>query len=160
MRLILDTNEFVFGFDPHSGQQHSIRLIEVVTRLVDTQDDFRLFIPEIIRAEVQRNLTESTLGLFYQFAKSSSKVIFGWLYEVPASFFDKYTLLGLKPADALVAAFADWQHVDVLISENRHIYERLQVDEFITCTAEEFLRLLDSGELERALVDLHARRAP
>lgn len=159
MRLILDTNEFVFGFDPHSDQPHSIRLIEVVTHLVDTQDDFRLFIPEIIRAEVQRNLAERTLGLFYQFAKSSPKVIFGWPHEVPISLFDKYTTLGLKPADALIAAFAEWQHVDVLISDNRHIYERLQVDEFITCTAEEFLRLLDSSELERALAELRARRA-
>lgn len=50
--------------------------------------------------------------------------------------------IGLKEADAVIAACAEWKAVDWVISENRPIYEELKVDKFITCNAEEFIKLI------------------
>lgn len=148
MRLILDTNEYIFGLNPHSGRPASIRLLAAIGALLQEPLDFTLLVPEIVREEVQHNIPPAFEGDFYRYVTSSPKIIFGSLYDVPVDLFEQYhRVLGLKSADALIAAFADWQEVDFLVSDNRHIYAELQVERFVTCTAAEFMRLLESGEI-------------
>jgi hypothetical protein len=148
MRLILDANEYILGLDETSGEVDSIRLIhEVLPKLIEEVENFALLIPDIVRDEVQRNMPRRTLNRFYRLVTSDPKILYGWLYEVPPELLDKYVTKGLKPPDATVAAFAEWLKADFLISDNRHIYEQLKVDEFVTCTAAEFVRLVDSGEI-------------
>lgn len=151
MRLVLDANEYIFGLNRLSGKSASIRLIhEILPRLMDEVEDFSLLVPETVRDEVQRSLTGPLLSDFYRLVTSDPKILYGWLYEVPPEFLDKYAAKGLRPADATIAAFADWFKADFLISDNRHIYEQLKVDEFVTCAAAEFVRVVDSGEIWRS----------
>jgi hypothetical protein len=148
MRLILDANEYIFGLNRLSGKSGSIRLIhEILPRLMDEVENFSLLVPETVRDEVQRSIARSLLSDFYRLVTSDPKILYGWLYEVPPELLNKYVAKGLKPADATIAAFADWFEADFLISDNRHIYEQLKVDEFVTCTAAEFVDLVDSGEI-------------
>ena len=147
MRLILDANEYIFGLDLDSGQEASIRLLEIVGNLLQEPASCTLFVPKIIREEVQRNIAPVFIGDFYRYITSVPGIVYGSLYDVPIDLFGKYCQIGMKQADATIAAFADWVRADFLISENRHIYKNLKVDEFITCDAAKFIRLLDKGDL-------------
>jgi hypothetical protein len=111
--------------------------------------EFRLFVPEVIRAEVQRNFPAQTKGDFYKYIESDPKIVYGSLFQVPPGLQARYRDLGLKEADATIAAFAEHVGADFLISENRHIYRDLDVDAFVTCNAETFLQMLESGEVWR-----------
>ena len=62
----------------------------------------------------------------------------------------------MKEGDATIAAFAEWQNVDFFISENRHIYQELKVEAFITCNAGEFMKNLNNGKIWRMLHDFRA----
>lgn len=58
-------------------------------------------------------------------------------------------IFGLDPASehrATIAAFAEWQQVDILLSENRHFLQ-LQVDSFIVFKAEQFLSKFNTAEI-------------
>ena len=89
---------------------------------------------------------------------SNTKIVYSSIRDVPPDFIDKYTELGLKTEDALIAAFADWKGVHFIISENRHFYEQLKVEKFVTCSAEEFLHLLKSGEIWKIIEQLETRQ--
>ena len=159
MRLILDANEYIFGMDKFSGRTWSIMLLEAIGNLLREEADFALFVPDIIRDEVQRNIDRRFLSDFYRFISSDPRIVYGSLFEVPVSLFEKYRQeIGLKEADAVIAAFAEWKAVDFVVSENRHIYEELKVDEFITCNAEEFIKLLESGEIWQVIEELRANK--
>ncbi len=152
MRLILDANEYIFGMDESSQKHHSRRVLQKIDELLEGIPEFILFIPEIIRSEVQRNMPRTYLDEFYRFMSSNERIIYSRIDDVPEALIDKYhTELGLKSEDALIAAFAEWQGVHLIISDNRHFYEELKVEQFVTCSAEEFLRLLTSGEIWRII---------
>jgi hypothetical protein len=137
MRLILDTNEYIFALDPLSSRPWSIQLFDT---LIKQLDDFQVFVPDIIRDEVQHNLPRSLLSNFYRLIMTP-QFIHASLFDMPQHYFHKYRQLGLKQADATIAAFAEWQQVDLLISENRH-FLRLQADSFTVLDAEQFLTQL------------------
>jgi hypothetical protein len=159
MRLILDANEYIFGMDESSQKYHSKAIFRKVDELLETIPEFILFIPEIIRAEVQRNMPKTSLGDFYSFMFSNERIIYIQTYDVPDELIDKYQAeVGLKSEDALIAAFAEWQGVHFIVSDNRHFYEELKVEQFITCNAEEFLRLLTSGEIWQIIEQLETKR--
>ena len=86
-----------------------------------------------------------------RFIVCNPKVVYGFLYDVPKSLARKYRELGLKESDATIAAFAECQKVDFFISENRHIYQKLKVEAFFTCNAEEFMNNLNSGKIWQML---------
>lgn len=146
MRLILDSNEYIFGFDENSGYDASIRLIKKIPRLIDEIEDFLIIVPNIIRKEVSSNLPEELVRQFYRFLRSSSKIVLRWQDVVVPELYVKYSKM-LKEEDALIAAIAEAEQIDCLISDNRHFYERLQVDVFLTLTAEAFLQAMETGEI-------------
>ena len=51
----------------------------------------------------------------------------------------------MKEEDALIAAIAEAEQVDCIVSDNRHFYEELQTQVFLILTAEQFLNALDTG---------------
>jgi len=68
------------------------------------------------------------------------KIIYSPTYDVPEELIDKYQAeLGLKSEDALIAAFAEWKGIHILVSDNRHFYEELKVEQFVICNAIEQL---------------------
>lgn len=58
---------------------------------------------------------------------------------VPFELGSKYELKGLKPADAFIAAYAEWVGADALITENRHFLSRQSDLPFHVMTASAFL---------------------
>ena len=144
MRIVLDSNEYVFGLDTTAGPSPSSRLLDLVRILIDESEDFRLLVPEIIAREVQKNLPPGLEKDFFKLIQSSQKIEFHTLFEVPKAIFQKYRRQKrLKQADALIAAFADYMKADYIISENRHIYRDLKATAFVTLTAEDFLDLIE-----------------
>ncbi len=160
MRVILDSNEYIFGFDEASGKPECVRLLEVIATLLDEREEFVLFVPEMVREEVHRNLSPPFHPRFYRFIQSDPKIVYGSLFAVQPDLFRKYhQQLGLKLGDATIAAFAEQEQVDVLVSENRDIYEELKVEVFLRCTAQQFLDGLDSGEIWTRVEQLRSSRS-
>lgn len=146
MRIILDTNEYIFGLDKEARQEAPGRVLDAVRFLIEELEDFQLLLPEIIRKEVQRNIPEDLEGDFYRFIYSSEKIQHQSMLDVPVKLFEKYRdQKGLKEGDALIAAFAEFEKVDYLVSENRHIYRNLDIREFNPVNAQEFLQILEEG---------------
>jgi hypothetical protein len=143
MRIILDSNEYILGLDSTAGPSPSSRLLDLVRILIDESEEFRLLVPEIIVSEVQRNLPAGLDKDFFRLIQSSQKIEYHNLLSVPMSTFQKYRRhRGLKHADALIAAFAEYMKADFIVSENRHIYRDLKSTSFISLTAQDFLDLL------------------
>lgn len=144
MKIILDSNEYIFGLDTLSGKKDSVELLDVINLLLEEAEDFRLLLPEIIRREVQKNIPADLENNFYSYIYSSEKIEHHSMFDVPIELFSKYRNdKGLKEGDALIAAFAEFKGVDCLISENRHIYKELKLPEFATVNANEFLKILE-----------------
>jgi hypothetical protein len=144
MRIILDTNEYIFGLDRETGEEAPTRLLNAIRVLIEESKDFRLLLPGIIRKEVQRNIPEDLEGDFYRLIYSSQKIEHHSMLNIPVKLFKKYlNEKGLKEGDALIAAFAEFAQVDYLVSENRHIYRDLDITEFAPVNAQEFLKILE-----------------
>ncbi|MBI4689442.1 MAG: type II toxin-antitoxin system VapC family toxin [Nitrospirae bacterium] len=144
MKIILDTNEYIFGLDKKSRIEDSFKLFNVVRLLLAEVEDFRLLIPAIIRKEVQRNIPKDMESDFYRFIYSHERIEHYSVMDIPKKLFKKYhDDRGLKEGDALIAAFAEFAGIDYLISENRHIYKNLEIEEFVTMNAREFLDLIE-----------------
>ncbi|MCP4294629.1 MAG: type II toxin-antitoxin system VapC family toxin [Proteobacteria bacterium] len=144
MRIILDTNEYIFGLDTKKGEEAPGRLLNAIRVLIEEVEDFRILVPEIIRKEVQRNIPEDLEGDFYRLIYVSEKIEHHSMLNIPVKLFEKYmNEKGLKEGDALIAAFAEFAQVDYLISENRHVYRDLEVRKFTPVNAQEFLTILE-----------------
>lgn len=145
MRIILDTNEYIFGLDSEAGKEDPAKVLDVIRIFIEESEDFRLLLPEIIRKEVQRNIPEEFEKDFYRLIYSSKKIEHYSMLDIPRELFLKYKVeKGLKDGDALIAAFAESAKADYLISENRHIYRTLDSRAFSTITASQFLEIIES----------------
>ena len=58
---------------------------------------------------------------------------------VPSTLISKYHDLGLKDADAFIAAFTEYIGADVLVTENRHFLDKVKITEFKKMSAQQFL---------------------
>ena len=75
MRIILDTNEYIFGLDTETAEEAAPgRVLDAIRILIEEYEDFRLLLPEIIRKEVQRNIPADLEGDFYRLIYSSEKI--------------------------------------------------------------------------------------
>ncbi len=140
MRLVLDTNEYLFAFgllkDPSSE-----KLIEVV---VEQYDRHTLRIPARIAEEVRRNLTAEVFREFIGFLNSLS-IIIDQDFLVPFELGARYESMGLKPADAFIAAYAEYIGTHVLVTENRHFLKLHTSLPFKIMTASTFLKFISSS---------------
>ena len=66
MRIVLDTNEYIFGLDREAEEVAPGRVLDAIRILIEESKDFRLLLPEIIRKEVQRNIPGDLQGDFYR----------------------------------------------------------------------------------------------
>jgi predicted nucleic acid-binding protein len=132
MRICIDSNQFIFGL---SGSDVAS---ETVMKLLPRLD---IVIPRLILKEVTRNLNPSQIKAFYALLNGAPR--FSIVDEpVPIELVRKYVGLGLREkADAVIGAFAEWQGVRYIISDNRHFLNELQSNAFEVVSPEEFLRL-------------------
>lgn len=132
MRICIDSNQFIFGL---SGTDDAAEtMMKLLPRL-------EVVIPRLILKEVTRNLSQAQIKSFYALLNQAAHVS---IVEepVPVKLVQKYINLGLpEKADAVIGAFAEWQGVRFIISDNRHFLNELHSDAFDVITPEEFLRL-------------------
>lgn len=134
MRLVLDTNIYVFAFS-EAGMPSCGRLIEAAFLA-----NASIHIARTIIREVQDNLRSI---LFKEFILFIHKV--AHIEEdnvVPFELGMKYEAMGLKPADAFIGSFTEWVGAEILVSENRHFLSRQSSLPFKVLTAEKCLKLL------------------
>jgi len=139
----LDSNEYIFGLSENLDRPASIQLMNQIPDLLENINDFTLILPNIIRKEVHRNLPLHRRASFYRLIRHSN-IIIHWIDETPDLLYKKYRCQ-MKEEDALIAAIAEAEQVDCIVSDNRHFYEELQTQVFLILTAEQFLNALDTG---------------
>jgi predicted nucleic acid-binding protein len=138
MRIILDANEYVFGIGSR-GKPWSRR---AVVRLQQTRS-CELFIVRTIADEVQGNLTEAERALFFSVLSDLTVIDEEWVVAPELKI--KYETMGLKAADALIAAYAEHVAADYLVTENRHFLSRREELPFGVVSAEEFVKMLEEA---------------
>ena len=142
--LILDSNEYIFGFiDPQSDSAALLKMIK----------DYLVIVPAIVVREVTGNLAaiRSTLPkMFYGLLNDPSAHMVRSYDEPPEELWLKYVDLGLSEEDAFIGAFAEWAGARFLVSENRHFLHRLKTDAFEVVDALTLLQKLAEGEVAPA----------
>ena len=136
MRLVLDTNIFIFAFSD-IPKPSCLELIEEIAFL---SPRVSIHIPRTILRETRNHLNPPQIKEFvlfiHEMAQTDEDII------VPFDTGIKYEQMGLKPADAMIGAYTEWIGAAVLVSENRHFLSRQTNLPFKVLTAEKTLKLL------------------
>lgn len=117
MRISLDTNIWIFGI---------VGLDSHCERILFGLHRFDVIVPDQIRRELERNLSDADMKQFYRFLLG-----FGVRIDytpVPQSIIAEFEQKGLKKGDAEIAAFCEMNQVDVIISGNRDFLRGLALD--------------------------------
>ncbi|EFK95695.1 hypothetical protein LDC_2292 [sediment metagenome] len=136
MRFILDTNEFVAAVGVVKNPASEI----IFNTLVDSFPKHTLHIPRTIINEVRRNVHPSIFAEFIRIVQPIASIDEDIV--VPFEIGTKYESMGLKPADAFIAAYTEWTGADALVTENRHFLSRHKGLPFKVITAETCLKTL------------------
>ena len=139
MRLILDSNEYIFAL----GAIRDPDCEKLLEEIAKHSDKMSIRIPRLIVEEIHNNLTSEAFKEFMLFINTLSKIDED--YEVPFELGAKYEAKGLKTADAFIAAFTEWTGADVLISENRHFLSRQTNLPFKIVNADNCLKLIKAS---------------
>lgn len=128
MQVSFDTNVWIFGI---------VGIDPFCERILLNLDKFEIIVPDQIRAELERNLSDYDMKRFYQFVLRFGVTID--FAEVPASYIAAFEEKGLKKGDAEIGAFCEWRQIDIVVSDNRdflknlssgHYFEILSPQEF------------------------------
>lgn len=136
MRLVIDSNEYIFAFGPTKADA-SLMLVE---KLLETRASHVVRIPRTIIAEVKRNIHPAQVREFMAFINAFT--IVDEDFFVPFEIGARYEAMGLKEADALIAAYTEWVGADALVTENRHFLNKHPNLPFKVLTAEKCLKLI------------------
>jgi hypothetical protein len=135
MHICIDSCVFIRGV--RTGDEAIIRILDGISA------NLILLIPRLIAQEVSRNL--ETVEQVRQFYRLFHSFEYAHIIDepVPRDLVEKYSSLGLPAkADAFIGAFAEWQQIQYLISDNRHFLERLQTPAFRVITPIQFIEHL------------------
>jgi hypothetical protein len=137
MRLVLDANECIFGLGPRRRRECE-RLLQVAAR-----HDVR--IGRTIAREVMDNLPPDAHHRFYAYLGEAVNLVppIDEDYVIPFELGMGYEAMGLKPADALIAAYVESIEADVLVSENRHFLAKAVGMPFAVHDAKSFLEAFE-----------------
>jgi hypothetical protein len=136
LRLVLDSNEYIFAFGPVKADI-SLNLLE---KLLDTRHSHIVRLPRTIFDEVRRNLSPEYFYEFMNFIKAFSSIDEDFL--IPFELGVKYEIRGFKMADAFIAAYTEWVGADVLVTENRHFLKHNPDLPFKVLTADKCLKII------------------
>lgn len=119
MRVSLDTNVWIFGI---VGNDHFCE------RILLNLSEFDVIVPNQVRVELERNLSQEYLRKFYYFIHEFDVAI---NYErVPEIYITTFESKGLKKGDAVIGGFAEWQEVEKIVSDNRDFLRGLAAGHF------------------------------
>lgn len=141
MQLVLDSNVYIFGF----GFVKVSACEELILTISEKPSLYILRISRSIVKEIDRHLSPEDFQKFIRFINALTKIDEDFLisFELGA----KYEVKGLKPADALIAAYTEWTGADVLVTENRHFLSRQSTLPFKVLTAQNSLKLIKTSKL-------------
>ncbi|OGX05700.1 MAG: hypothetical protein A3G87_04970 [Omnitrophica bacterium RIFCSPLOWO2_12_FULL_50_11] len=139
MRLVLDSNEYLFAFG-FAKKPASIVLMDLI---VTRQALLTIRIPRLIIEEIRRNLPGDIFREVIAFIQRLTHIDEDFL--IPFELGSKYELAGLKSADALIAAYAKWVRADWPVTENRHFLSRHKTLPFRVLTAEQCVKFIRSS---------------
>lgn len=137
MRLVIDTNVYLFAF----GLLKVPICEEVIAVILEQSSHPTIRISANIVGEVRPNLTGEAFREFIGFLNTLSITI-DEDFLVPFELGAKYESKGLKPADALIAAYSEWVGADILVTENRHFLSLHSDLPFRILSAEKCLKFL------------------
>lgn len=141
MQLVLDSNVYIFGFGfvkVPAGE-------ELILTISEKPSLYILRISRSIVEEIGRHLSPEDFQKFIRFINALTKIDEDFL--VPFELGAKYEVKGLKPADALIAAYTEWTGADVLVTENRHFLSRQSTLPFKVLTAQNSLKFIKTSKL-------------
>ena len=136
MQLVIDANEYIFGLG-FSKKESPESLLKLVAK---TPLRYSVRICRTIVEEVKTNLSVQDFQTFIKLISIVAVIDEDIL--VPFELGAKYESDGLKPADAFIAAYAEWTGADVLVTENRHFLTRQAGLPFKVLTAKHCLKFL------------------
>lgn len=136
MQLVLDANVYIFGLG--LGEVSACK--ELILTLIENPKLYNLRISRNILEEVRKHLSWEDFQEFISILLAITKIDEDFL--VPFELGAKYEAKGLKPSDALIAAYTEWVGADILVTENRHFLSRRKDLPFKVLTAKECLKLL------------------
>ena len=136
LKLVIDTNQFIFRF----GSLANSASKAFINKLPDLIPRISIHIPRTIVNEVRNNLSAMKFKEFMIFIQAVGQIDDD--HVVPVELAVKYASMGLKSADALIAAYTEWVKADMLVSENRHFLTRKSGLPFKVLTASQCLKLL------------------
>lgn len=142
MEVVLDSNEFIFGF---TGSK---KACSYILKLVGIK--FNVTLPDVIFREVFERLKvlegkDFASAIRYTILKMEIKIIDEKL--VPRELVEKYFNIIKKRPDATIAAFTEWINAEYLVSENRDFLKNLKQKPFEVLRAEDFINRLRESEL-------------
>lgn len=137
MEVVLDSNEFIFGF---TGSK---KACSDILKLIGVK--FGVILPDVVFREVFERLKiiegkDFASAVRYAILKLDIKIIDERL--VPRELTHKYYNIIKKRPDAAIAAFAEWTNAKYLVSENRDFLRNLKDKPFEVLRAEDFIRVL------------------
>lgn len=136
MFLVLDSNIYIFGF----GFLKELSCEEILFTIAEKPSLYTLRISRAIVKEISRHLVPEDLQKFINFVGDLTKIDEDFL--VPFELGAKYEIKGLKPADALIAAYTEYVGADVLVTENRHFLSRQRNLPFKVLNAKNCLKFI------------------
>ena len=136
MRLVLDSNEYIFAFGSTQRPACSV----LIDTILSTHPNYSLRIPRLIVEEVGRHLTPEAFKEFMGLINSLTAIDENFV--VPFELGARYEARGLKPADAFIAAYVEWTGAEVLVSENRHFLRHTSSLSFQILNADNCIKLL------------------
>ena len=131
--VVLDTNEFIFGLV--GNQKYPAFLIQNLGKL---SQDFEFCVSRQITKEILDNIPKNCQGRLFNLINSGIIKYDDKLID--KKLLVKYKTYGLKKGDVVIAAFADKENADFLISENRHFLKELKNAKFKILDAEQFIK--------------------
>ena len=100
---------------------------------------FNVIIPNQVRMEVERNLSQKYVKRFYNIALKSG-IEFNF-ERVPELYITMFESKGLKKGDAIIGGFGEWQKIDILVSDNRDFLRGLSAEHyFAVVSPQEFCK--------------------
>lgn len=136
MHLVLDANEYIFAL----GLAKKETCESLFKSVVDKFPAHSISICRTIVEEVRANLIPREFQTFIKFINVVSAIDEDFFIPFEVGF--KYEALGLKEADALIAAYTEWVQAEVLVTENRHFLKYNPDLPFKVLTAEKCLRVI------------------
>lgn len=139
MLICIDSCVFIRGV--RDGESDAGQLLDLIS------PSLQVVIPRVVAVEVTNYLPSAPAAAkFYRLFHNRP---FARIIDepMPEALVDRYVALGLRvKGDAYIGAFAEWQAVRCLISDNRHFLRDLRTDAYRLLSPSDFLALLSEDK--------------